>query len=802
MDNFESKYIEARRKLIASEFQNLNPAQLEAVMTTEGPLLLLAGAGSGKTTVLISRIANLLRYGRASDSTEIPPGVGEAELRLLEAAATDPNHPELNRARGFAALDPVEPWRILAITFTNKAANEMKSRLYRLLGEGSERIWAMTFHAACVRILRADCDRLGFTPEFSIYDSSDSQSLIRRIIKEMNLDEKNFPYRSVLSTISAAKNEGQSAQSYLDSAMGTNEIRRQRIAQCFVEYAKRLREANAMDFDDLIYFAVELLRENPDVREKYQRRFRYVLVDEYQDTNRLQYELTTILAAGHENICVVGDDDQSIYKFRGATIENILGFEKSYRHSRVIRLEQNYRSTGHILAAANSVIANNTERRGKNLWTDQGEGNPVYIYSAFDQNDEAEYIAARVLKNREEGAAWSDHAVLYRINAQSNSLEQALRRNRVPYRIVSGQSFWDRAEVKDMTAYMTVVLTPGDDLRLLRIINVPARQIGETTIDTVRGLAERESVPMFEILQRSDEFPELQRASLRLRVFANMIEELREQLGSMPLDEFYDLLIERTGYIRALEAKINDKNISRAENVREVKSSILNYLNRDPEGDLAGFLNENALSTELENIEEEDDFVLLMTVHSSKGLEFPTVFLAGMEDGIFPGMRSIGDNSEMEEERRLCYVAITRAKRSLVIIHARQRLLFGQTRAADISRFVEEIPEEHIESIESMATEPEGLPFGNSSNMRSAPRPIRRPEQRSRYSTAGRPAAVSVPEPDYKVGDRVFHRAFGPGVISDMTATGNDYLTVIEFEANGTKRLMLRAAAQHMKKDI
>ncbi len=670
--DFEKRFLAARKKLIESEFTFLNPEQRRAVMTVEGPLLLLAGAGSGKTTVLINRIANLIRYGEASESETVPEDATEEDLAVLEAGDSEEAH-------RLAAVDPVEPWRILAITFTNKAADELKNRLERTVGPAAEDIWAQTFHSACVRILRRDADRLGFSKSFTIYDTTDSQNVVKRILKDQNLDEKLYPYRYILSVISKAKDEMQSPEAFAQQAKRSYDVRRTKIAEVYAEYARRLLEADAMDFDDLILNAVRLLEENEDVRAFYQRKFRYVLVDEYQDTNHLQYLLARTLAGGYENICVVGDDDQSIYRFRGATIRNILEFEKDFPHARVIKLEQNYRSTGHILAAANAVISNNTERKGKTLWTAKSDGDPICLHIAPNENEEAQFVADKILEAYSQGTPWSENAVLYRMNAQSNQLEYAFKRRGIPYRVYGGTKFFDRAEVKDVLAYLCVIANTADELRLRRIINVPGRGIGAASVEKCAELAGREGKTLFEIAQSADRFPELQRGAARLRQFTDMIDELRAMSASAPLDELYDALMERSGYIRALQEKDTPENESRGENVRELKTNILSYIKETGDSTLNGFLDEVALYTDLDNLDRDADCVVMMTIHSAKGLEFPTVFLVGAEEGIFPGLKVIGEPAEMEEEQRLCYVAITRAMRRLYITCAQQRMLFGRT---------------------------------------------------------------------------------------------------------------------------
>ena len=785
---FEQKYIAARRAVVAEEFAALNPMQRQAVLATEGPLLILAGAGSGKTTVLINRIANLLKYGRAGDSDEVPAGAGEKELEILLAGGAE--------ARRMAALEPVAPWRILAITFTNKAAGELKERLERMLGPEANDIWACTFHSACVRILRRDAERLGFTGSFTIYDTADSLSLMKRILKEMDLDDKMFPPKAMLSEISRAKDSRISAGDYLDSARKSGDIRRIRIGEIYSEYMRRMFAANAMDFDDLIFFTVKLLEEQEEVRGYWQRRFQYVLIDEYQDTNHLQYLLSSLLAGGWGNICVVGDDDQSIYKFRGATIENILSFEQQYKGCRTIRLEQNYRSTTHILDAANAVIRHNQGRKGKELWSNQGAGEPLELYVADNENDEAQYVASQIMAAYGQGANWRDHAVLYRMNAQSNQLEYAFKRNGIPYRIIGGTRFFDRAEVKDVLAYLSLIASTADDLRLSRIINSPPRGIGERTVEVVRQLATDNSCTMFEILSHADSYPELQRPAIRLRQFAGMINELRAFAENNSPDRLLDELLEKTGYLRALQEKNTVEDTARAENVQELKTSILGYMKESGDETLEGYLANVALYTDMDNYDRETDCVVMMTMHSAKGLEFPSVFIVGMEESIFPGMRAIGEPEEMEEERRLCYVAITRAKERLHLVCARQRMLFGRTTSNRVSRFVDEIPEEHIKK-----NIPKGYGFRERSRIEQEfARPAYTP---GRHSVAA-PAAKAPAAPaasSFGLGDSVRHKAFGSGVVTKLTPMGGDYLIEINFEGIGTKKLMLRAAAQHMTKE-
>ena len=809
------RFCKARRAVIAAQFSQLNPEQRKAVLATEGPLLLLAGAGSGKTTVLISRIANLMRYGRGADSDQVPDWITEEDLSFLEAFAAQPDETMQERADRLCRLDPAVPWSILAITFTNKAAGELKERLERMLGEAANDVWASTFHSACVRILRRDIDRLGFPSQFTIYDTADSERVIKDILKEQNLDDKSFPARSLLGYISRAKDAGKLADEFAADCRKSGDFRMQKIANVYTEYQRRLWDSGALDFDDIILHTVRLLQEHEDVRSYYQSKFRYVLVDEYQDTNHLQYLLTSLLAGKWQNICVVGDDDQSIYRFRGATIENILSFEQQYKGARVIRLEQNYRSTKNILEASNAVIRNNQGRKGKELWTDQGEGQKVQLYSAMNENDEAQYVAGKILTGISSGRSWKDHAVLYRMNAQSNQLEYAMKRNGIPYRIIGGTRFFDRAEVKDMLAYLCVLNNPNDDLRLRRIINVPARGIGDKTVDTAQQIASAAGTSLYQVIAHAREYPELQKSAAKLKSFTDLMETLRTQAQAMPLPQFYEEMVAATGYITALEAKNSVENRTRIENVQELQSSIQGYLENAEEPSLAGFLDEIALYTDLDSHDAGEDCVVMMTMHSAKGLEFPVVFVVGMEEGIFPGLRSIGEPEEMEEERRLCYVAMTRAKEELYLTCAGQRMLFGRTSANRPSRFTGEIPPEYLESSgRTYLSQPEqeeaifsGAPrrtgrekwearSGGGRSISSGQTAYQRPAGAGNYA-----AKKTGPLPEFHKGEMVRHKAFGRGMVLSIQPMGGDALIEIAFDDVGTKRLMLKSAAQHMTRE-
>jgi len=803
-EQLDSRFLKARKKYIADQFSQLNPMQQEAVLTTEGPLLLLAGAGSGKTTVLINRIANLMRFGRGSDSNEIPDTVTDEDVAFLESLGSELNEYDRWRADNLCAVESAVPWSIIAITFTNKAANELKERLSTLLGQGAEDIWAMTFHSACCRILRRDIERMGYSRSFTIYDSSDSERIMKDIIKDMGLDDKTFPAKYVLGAISKEKDKMVSPQEMLERAENSNDLRALHIARAYVKYQTRLKDNNALDFDDIIYVTVKLLLENEDVKQYYQRKFKYVLVDEYQDTNHMQYLLTSLLAGGYENICVVGDDDQSIYRFRGATIENILNFEKQYRGSRTIRLEQNYRSTQSILNAANAVISHNLGRKGKRLWTANGQGDPITVYEASDEGTEANYVAGKIITGSK-GKTFKDHAILYRTNAQSNALEFALKRNGIPYRVIGGTRFFDRAEVKDMLSYLCVINNRADDLRLKRIINNPPRGLGPKTIETAQRLADAEGKSLYSVVADPYSYGPLEKPALKLLKFSALIEGMAQMLEEgMSLPDFYDELLIQSGYVDMLQAKDTEENKTRLENVRELKSSIHAYVQNAEVPTLAGFLEEIALYTDLEQYNEGDDAVVMMTMHSAKGLEFPHVFLVGFEDGLFPGMRAIGDSEEMEEERRLCYVAITRAKQTLTISHAKQRMLYGRTSAALPSRFLREIPEECMvrkggyRRVQESSFGYEGGYSSYGSSYGSYAAPARKPQPKRVES-----AMVSSAKATYlelNQGDMVMHAAFGKGMVLSVMKMGGDALLEIAFDDIGTKKLMAKTASAHMKK--
>ena len=823
MTDLERRFIQARHDAIATEYSNLNSCQRQGVLATEGPLLLLAGAGSGKTTVLIHRVANLLRFGRGSDTDEIPIPISEDEVQFLEQYAAAPDAAQRPLMEYLCAVEPARPWEVLAITFTNKAANELKERLGRMLGEEvAADVWASTFHSACVRILRRDIDRLGFDRSFTIYDSDDSKRVIKDIIKELELEEKSFPPREVQTIISRAKNDMQTPEDFAEQGKAINDWRKIRMGKVYSLYNKKLRDANALDFDDLLWHTVRLLETAGDVREYYQRKFRYILIDEYQDTNALQYRLAALLTNQAKNICVVGDDDQSIYRFRGADITNILSFERQFRGARVIRLEQNYRSTQNILDAANAVIRHNQGRKGKTLWTENGRGELVTVKTTYNESDEANFVLGQIMMYYRRGGNWGDCAVLYRTNAQSNAMEYACKRNGVPYKIYGGLKFFDRAEVKDMLAYLCVINNPTDDLRLRRIINVPARKIGAATVDKAQLIAARYGLTLYDVLCRAEEFPELKSSAAKLKPFTDMIEEMRRRLPDCPLPEFYDYVCERSGYAPALREKDDVESRGRLENVQELKSSILTYLENaeSTEPSLSGFLDEIALYTDLDSRADGDNCVTMMTMHAAKGLEFPQVFVVGMEEGLFPGNRAMGDGAEMEEERRLCYVAMTRAREKLTLTNARQRTLYGRTTPCMPSRFLNEIPEENMEWLSKPQPRSEsweerdsdysdrgyGSSYGGYGQRSAAPVVTRRepaePKAGALRSAAGASKAApkaAAPRMQIQAGETVEHDAFGRGLVLSVRTMGGDALVEVAFDSVGTKKLMLKMAAQHLK---
>lgn len=709
----------------------LNEPQKEAVRKTDGPLLVLAGAGSGKTRVLTYRIAYMI------DEMCIPP------------------------------------WSILAITFTNKAAKEMAERVEKLVGDAVNDMWVRTFHSACVRILRRDIDRIGYSRDFNIIDTDDQKSLIKECLKELRIDEKELPPRSVLSEISSAKDKLLSPHEYEMQCSGS--YRDKTIARLYALYQRKLEAANDLDFDDLIMLTVRLFRQAPDVLEFYRNKFRYILVDEYQDTNKAQNELILMLAKEHRNLCVVGDDDQSIYKFRGADISNILDFEKTFTEAVVIRLEQNYRSTQNILDAANSVIKNNYGRKGKKLWTDSGEGGKISVYKAFNEHDEADYIASKMQSLAREGYRYSDMAVLYRANSASRNLEDVFMRNSVPYRVLSGLRFYDRKEIKDMIAYLRLIKNPSDDISLKRIINTPSRKIGKVTIDGISQLAEREGVSMLKAIEQN-----LDSMANNVREFYNIIKELYDFSKTMAIDELVTAVYEKTGYKSFLEK--DEKAEERTENVGELISGAALYAQNTIEPDFSDYMDSLALVSDIDNYDEELDAAVLMTMHAAKGLEFPVVFICGFDDGIFPSIMTIYNDDEIEEERRLCYVGITRAKKLLFLTCAYGRMVYGKTSVYKPSRFLDEIPENLLEikdAKENMLEQRRAV-YENT---------YKKPESSFTY-TAPKTAPPKASTEKFKAGDIVMHQKFGRGMIVSATPVGSDVHYEIAFDSVGTKNLL------------
>ena len=695
-----------RDTYIEKQFGRLNEMQRRAVFTTDGPLLILAGAGSGKTTVLVNRIANLIRFGSAHGSKQTPRPAAEEDVKALRSAImTGTDAPFW--LDGMLKQNAVRSWNVMAITFTNKAAGELKERLRRMLGgEEGDEVFASTFHSACVRILRRWAEEIGYPRSFTIYDTDDAQRVMKNVYKELNVDDKFLPVKAAINQMSRWKDQLVSPEQAVGAVKDTKGSLTARI---YAAYEKKLKEAGAFDFDDLIYQTVQLLAEHPDVREYYQNKYRYLLVDEYQDTSVAQFRLVSLLTGPERNICVVGDDDQSIYRFRGATIENILNFEKLYPGTKTIRLEQNYRSTSNILNAANCVIQHNTERKGKTLWTDNGEGDKVQVYTAENEQDEASHIADVIGQHLKEGGHLADHAILYRMNAQSAPIESYFTRAGIPHKIVGGQRFNDRKEVKDIHSYMSIVANPRDDVRLRRIINEPARKIGNTTVEVIADLAAQEGVSMLDIIGRADQYAKLSRAVMPLLKFWRIYQSLQESLETRTLDEFAADVIELTGYKAMLEAdaaKGHEDAADRIQNLGQLVNNVKNYCDQHgEEATLEGYLEDIALISDIDSYNESADQVVFMTIHSAKGLEFPYVFLIGMEEGVFPSEMSKYSEADLEEERRLAYVGITRAKKELYISNSVSRMLYGRTQRNEPSRFLREIEPEYIEETRSPALE-------------------------------------------------------------------------------------------------
>ena len=730
----------------------LNERQKEAVLATEGPVLVLAGAGSGKTTVLVNRIAYM---------------ISEKHIR---------------------------PWNILAITFTNKAAREMKDRIERLLGDTAKDMWIGTFHSVCVRILRSCIDLLGYSRDFVIYDTADTKTVMKECLRELDIDEKSFPVRNVLSIISNAKNDLMDAATFEN--VYKNDYRMSIIAKIYYRYQTKLRKNNAVDFDDIILNTVKILSENPDVLSKYQDKFQYILVDEYQDTNNSQYLLINLLAQANRNLCVVGDDDQSIYKFRGANIGNILNFEDDYSDVQKITLDQNYRSTQNILDAANSVISNNKGRMGKSLWTSNGDGNKVFVYTGTNEYDEARYIARQIKKHFDEQGSFSDCAILYRTNAQSRVIEEMLMRESVPYKVLSGLRFYDRKEIKDIIAYLRVVYNPNDDVSLARIINEPKRKIGNATLEKARNIAREKETSLYDVISHADDYPEFKTAIKKLLSFSEIIQSLIKLKDTVTIEDLTGRILNDTGYMPALVMEDTTESKTRIENLGEFISVITEFEKNEETGNTLGeFLENISLVSDIDGYDENEDSAVLMTIHSAKGLEFPIVFLSGLEEGLFPGMRSMESDDDIEEERRLCYVAITRAKEQLYITKTISRTIHGKTMPTTASRFFKEIPVEYLE--DKTTLQPKVAKVMQDLGVRNASAP-----KKEVYMTKGFGSSVkssgSTDYSKFKAGDAVEHRTFGRGEILKATPCGNDCILEIQFESIGFKRLM--AAFAKVKK--
>lgn len=789
----KSEILALRRAVLEKDFARMNDRQKQAVFTVNGPLLILAGAGSGKTTVLINRIANILRYGDAYNSTYLRDDLDENDIAACKAYIEN-GTPLTTETQEHLSVSACAPWHIMAITFTNKAAGELKDRLCAMLGETANDIWASTFHSTCARILRCDGKRIGYSSHFTVYDTDDQRRLMKSILKELDISEKNITPKSILNEISRAKDSLISPAEYALTV--GDDFRLKIISRAYTTYQKRLEDADAMDFDDLINKVVELFKKCPDVLERYQNRFHYLMVDEYQDTNHAQYTFVRMLAEKSGNLCVVGDDDQSIYKFRGATIENILNFENTFQNATVIRLEQNYRSTQNILDAANAVIEHNTERKGKTLWTQNGTGAMIHLHTAENETDEAERITKIILDGVAAGRKFSDYAVLYRMNSQSLTFERNFAKSGVPHRIIGGTRFYERREIREMIAYLSVINNPSDEMRLRRIINTPKRSIGDRSVEVAAQIGQQTGETLFEVVSHAKDYPALSRAANKMTLFAAQMQGLIELNNDekVTLGELYNELVERIDYLNFLKTDDPESAEDRAANVQELASNLRRFEEENPEGTLSDFLEEVSLITDIDNYDNNADSVVLMTVHSAKGLEFPVVFLPGMEENIFPGMASVYVPSEVEEERRLAYVAITRAKEELYIFHAESRMIFGMTNRNRVSRFVEEIPEtlvEHTRSRDYIAR-PVSMPsFGGAKPFGEAPK------TKSVAEAGGfvpKPRVKPAPAGTYRVGDTVLHKAFGTGLIVSATPMANDTLLEVAFDKVGTKKLFANFA--------
>lgn len=786
----EETTIELKRAALNHYFQNLNTPQQQAVFHVNGPVLVLAGAGSGKTTAMIHRIVQMIHFG--DGWVQANASITKEDAAYLKDYIADKQPADLERLCSILAVQPIQPWHILAITFTNKAANELRSRLLQAIGEEcASMLHASTFHSACVRILRRSISKLGYDSNFTIYDTDDSQRLMKSCIADADVSEKQFPPRAVLTEISLAKDRMCSPEYFCIEA--GSDYRKMVIGKLYKEYQNRLKSANALDFDDLIYKTVELLESFPEELEYYQNRFRYIMVDEYQDTNHAQFRLVQLLSQKHQNLCVVGDDDQSIYRFRGATIENILNFEKQFQNAVVIRLEQNYRSTKTILEAANDVIAHNAGRKEKTLWTDLEDGKKIIWYKAVDETDESRFVAEKIAKEVQNGASYQDFAVLYRMNAQSNNIERMFVKEKIPYHIYGGTRFYDRKEIKDVLAYMTILYNPFDMVRFKRIVNEPKRGIGDATMEMLENITRDLGISPIDVMRDSETYPVLSKKVAHLKKFALMVDELTDAVKTMQLDEFFDLLLQKTGYADYLK-NMGEEGKIRLENVQELKSNILKYMKESELPSLENFLEEVSLYADAEQTETAPDTVSMMTIHAAKGLEFKTVFLIGMEENIFPSARSINslDENDLEEERRLAYVAITRAKKQLCVSTTDRRMLFGMTTSNPRSRFLGEIQGDCMEQVQSKK------------NVAAGTRKVEMVQSISlQQQLASRrnhhPQKTAAKSVNYSVGTRVRHKIFGEGTILSITDMANDSMLEIGFDQVGTKKVMANFASSKMQ---
>lgn len=776
-------YNTLKRNALTSFFSRTNEMQRKAVFQVKGAVLIIAGAGSGKTTVLCNRIANMMRFGNAYLDNEVRDITPEEE-QFLEAFPSMEKTPEnAERLAQIVAVDPVAPWNILAITFTNKAAGELKQRLIDMIGEGAEKINASTFHSACVKILRREIENLGYQRSFTIYDEDDSKRVIKDVMKRLDMDEKVFNPKVFKNMISRCKDKMISPEEYAPMAQASGELLEKRCAEVYTQYQAALRAASAVDFDDIIYLTVKLFEDFPDVLDHYRHLYKYIMVDEYQDTNVAQYRLISLLAGDNGNLCVVGDDDQSIYRFRGATIENILNFEKQYPGSVVIRLEQNYRSTENILNAANAVIKNNTQRKDKALWSDLGEGEKIKCCNFDSEIAEARFVADTILDGVKNGKHYTDFALLYRSNSQSRSFENTLARSGIPYTIVGGLRFYDRKEIKDIMSYLAVLNNPYDTVRFRRIINEPKRGIGDATVEEIIRIADGLRMSPIEVCRDASQFETLSRKSAALKAAANLFDELDELADTLRLDELIDAVAEKSGYIKAMQA-LGEEGAGRIENITELKSNAMTLLDENPETTLPDFLEQVALVSDLDSYDGDLDRVSLMTMHSAKGLEFDTVFMVGAEDNIFPSYRSMNDPSEMEEERRLAYVAITRAKKMLYITHTSYRVLYGQTMRNKLSTFVREIPENLIEKVGERVRKP-------ASEWKKPVKPNYLAQEAAMATAKPTPVVTGIV---FAAGDRVKHNVFGQGTVAEAKRMGNDTMLTINFDNGQTKKVMANFA--------